>query len=76
MRWRTDPEVSCPEGCSRKPKPTTVRPHALPDGRVSATFDLIFLTGWAPSVDQQRALRPGSAKTRLADALSTEETKL
>ena len=50
--------------------------HALPDGRVSATFDLIFLTGWAPSADQQRALRPGSATTRLADALSTKETKL
>ena len=50
--------------------------HALPDGRVTATFDLIFLTGWAPSADQQRALRPGSAKTRLADALSTKETKL
>ena len=50
--------------------------HALPDGRVPATFDLIFLTGWAPSPDQQRALRPGSAATRLADALSTVETKL
>lgn len=43
------------------------------DNRVQATFDLIFLTGWAPSADQQKPLRPGSAKTRLADALGTLE---
>ena len=46
------------------------------DGRVTATFELIFLTGWAPSADQPKPLRPGSAQQRLADALGTTETKL
>ncbi|MEO0992854.1 MAG: methyltransferase domain-containing protein [Pseudomonadota bacterium] len=43
------------------------------DGRVQARFDLVFLTGWAPGSDQPKALRPGSAKTRLAEALGTLE---
>ena len=46
------------------------------DGRVLATFELILLTGWAPDPDQPQPLRPGSATTRLADALGTDETKL
>jgi hypothetical protein len=46
---------------------------ARPDGRVTATFDLVFLSGWAPGPDQPVAKRPGSAKTRLADALGTVE---
>ena len=37
--------------------------------RIRATYDLVFLTGWAPSDDQQKPLRPGSAQMRLADAL-------
>lgn len=45
----------------------------LPGGRVPATFEVIYLTGWAPSPDQQRALRPGSARRRLADALGAPE---
>lgn len=49
---------------------------ALQDGRLPATFELIFLTGWAPDDSQQKPLRPGSAKTRLADALGTNETSL
>jgi SAM-dependent methyltransferase len=47
-----------------------------PDGKVRATFDLIWLSGWAPHESQQKPLRPGSAQTRLADALGTKETKL
>ena len=43
------------------------------DGRVAATFDLVFLTGWAPDESQQKPLRPGSAKARLADALGVKE---
>ena len=43
------------------------------DGRIPATFQILFLTGWAPSADQPRPLRPGSAAARLADALGTEE---
>ena len=43
------------------------------DGRVRATFDIVTLTGWAPHPDQQKPLRPGSAKMRLADALHVKE---
>ncbi|HTW34557.1 MAG TPA: methyltransferase domain-containing protein [Rhizomicrobium sp.] len=43
------------------------------DGRLSATFEVIYLTAWAPHESQQTPLRPGAARTRLADALHTEE---
>jgi SAM-dependent methyltransferase len=43
------------------------------DGRVRATFDILTMTGWAPHPDQQKPLRPGSAKMRLADALGVRE---
>jgi SAM-dependent methyltransferase len=43
------------------------------DGRVAATFEIVYLTGWAPAPGQQKPLRPGSAAARLADALGTEE---
>jgi len=43
------------------------------DGRVRATFEIVWLSGWAPHPDQQRPLKPGSAKARLADALGTRE---
>ncbi|MFK7939622.1 MAG: methyltransferase domain-containing protein [Roseovarius sp.] len=46
------------------------------DGRVLATFDMVFLIGWAPAPDQPQPLRPGSAKARLADALGAKETPL
>lgn len=42
-------------------------------GRVTATFEIITLTGWAPHESQQKPLRPGSAAARLADALGTRE---
>lgn len=41
--------------------------------RIRATFELMFLTGWAPDESQQKPLRPGSARMRLADALGTTE---
>jgi len=44
--------------------------------RVTATFEVITLTGWAPDESQPQPLRPGSATTRLADALGTKETSL
>jgi SAM-dependent methyltransferase len=47
--------------------------HGGADGRAPATFEIITLTGWAPHPGQQRPLRPGSAKTRLADALGATE---
>jgi SAM-dependent methyltransferase len=43
------------------------------EGRATATFDIVFLTGWAPHESQQKPLAPGSAKSRLADALGAEE---
>ncbi len=42
-------------------------------GRVPATFDIITLTGWAPDASQPKPLRPGTATTRLADALGARE---
>jgi len=43
------------------------------DGRITATFQVLYLHGWAPHESQQQPLRPGSAGARLSDALSTEE---
>jgi hypothetical protein len=43
------------------------------DGRLRATFEIVWLSGWAPHASQQRPLKPGSAQTRLADALGTHE---
>ena len=46
---------------------------ADPDGRLRASFDIVWLSGWAPHESQQQPLRPGSARMRLADALGTRE---
>lgn len=46
---------------------------ADPDGRIPASFELIWMSGWAPHESQQKPLRPGSAKMRLADALGVPE---
>jgi len=43
--------------------------HSTPDGRLKATFDIVYLTGWAPHESQQKPLAPGSARTRLMDAI-------
>lgn len=43
------------------------------DGRIRTTFEMVFLSGWAPHQSQQQPLRPGSAQSRLADALGTQE---
>ena len=50
--------------------------HPAEGGRVAATLELVHLAGWAPSADQPRPLRPGSARTRLADALRVPERPL
>jgi len=47
--------------------------YADPDGRLRASFQIVYLTAWAPHGSQQQALRPGSAKERLAAALGTTE---
>lgn len=51
--------------------------QAFPSAQgIRATFELIHLAGWCPDASQPQPLRPGSAQTRLADALQTAETKL
>lgn len=47
---------------------------ADPDGRIRATFDVIWLSGWAPHASQQKPLRPGSAKASLAEAVRGPKT--
>ncbi|MNW14039.1 hypothetical protein D3C71_2121520 [compost metagenome] len=46
---------------------------ADPDGRLRASFEIVWLSGWAPHESQQKPLRPGSSKARLADALGVTE---
>lgn len=62
----------------RRPLPRRVLMRALeiyatrfadPDGKVRATFDLVWLSGWAPHESQQKPLKPGSARMSLAEAL-------
>ena len=42
-------------------------------GRINATLELVTITGWSPHESQQKPLRPGTATTRLAEALGTHE---
>jgi SAM-dependent methyltransferase len=48
--------------------------HADPDGRIRATFAIVYLSGWAPHESQPKPLKPGSATMRLADALKASKT--
>jgi SAM-dependent methyltransferase len=75
-------ETNVMHGRLRRPMPRAMLAHACAlyaarfgaaDGRIPATFDVIFLTGWSPAPNQQQPLRPGSARMRLADALGTDE---
>lgn len=43
------------------------------DGRIRASFEIVWLSGWSPHESQQQPLRPGMARMRLADALGTRE---
>jgi NADH dehydrogenase [ubiquinone] 1 alpha subcomplex assembly factor 5 len=43
------------------------------DGKARATFEILYLCGWAPHESQQKPLKPGSAAARLADALGAAE---
>jgi SAM-dependent methyltransferase len=47
--------------------------HGEADGRLRATFDVAYLTGWAPHESQPKPLEPGTARARLADALGARE---
>lgn len=44
-----------------------------PDGRLRASFEILWLSGWAPHESQQKPLKPGAAQVRLAEALGTTE---
>ncbi len=46
------------------------------EGGVCATFDIIYVIGWAPADSQPKPLKPGSATARLADVLGTDEKKI
>ncbi len=46
------------------------------DDRLTVRYDILFATGWAPHDSQPKALRPGSAQHRLADALGTTEISI
>ncbi|MDE2466754.1 MAG: methyltransferase domain-containing protein [Alphaproteobacteria bacterium] len=72
--------------CARDRRPLTRRLLATmlaryqdsgtPDqSRFRASFDIVYLTGWAPHDSQPKPLRPGTATTRLADALGTVERR-
>jgi SAM-dependent methyltransferase len=43
--------------------------YADADGRIRATFEILWLSGWVPHPSQQKPLAPGSAKMRLEDAV-------
>jgi hypothetical protein len=42
-----------------------------PDGRVRATLDIVWMSGWAPHESQQKPLKPGSAEISLTKVLKT-----
>ncbi|GAK34169.1 SAM-dependent methyltransferase [Iodidimonas nitroreducens] len=50
--------------------------HSNMDGRITARFQILFLTGWAPGPGQPRPKQPGSATRRLADALGSREISI
>ena len=50
--------------------------HHTQDGKLLATFETLYLTGWTPHESQQQPLKPGSAKARLSDVLGTIERKV
>ena len=50
--------------------------HGTDDQKLKATFEILYLTGLAPHESQQKPLRPGTAKARLADALRTKEQNI
>lgn len=43
--------------------------YSDPDGKVRASFEIVWLSGWAPAAGQPKPLRPGSGKFSLADAV-------
>lgn len=52
------------------------RDHKNARGKLGVGFDIVWMTGWTPHPDQPKPLKPGSAKTRLSEALGVKEHKL
>lgn len=50
--------------------------NADEDGRIRSTFSIISMSAWVPHDSQQKPLKPGSAQSRLSDALKTQEHKI
>ena len=48
---------------------------ADPDGRIRATFSVLWMSGWAPDASQQKPLKPGSARMSLAEALDAAQER-
>ena len=71
MRERS--RVPLPRGVLLRAAEIYAERFAGTDGRIPATFEIVTATGWRPHESQQQPLRPGSARTRLADALGTRE---
>jgi SAM-dependent methyltransferase len=49
--------------------------YADPDGRVRATLEIVWFSGWAPHESQQKPSKPGSAQMRLEDAIKSAASK-
>ena len=67
------PRVFTPRTVLARMVRTYAERYSDADARIPATFQVIYLTAWAPHSAQPKALRPGAAKSRLADALDTSE---
>lgn len=68
--------VTPPRGLFQRTSEIYAENFAMPENRIKATFEMVFLTGWAPGDTQQKPLRPGSAQHRLSDALRVPERPL
>lgn len=67
------PRVFTPRSVLARMVRTYAERYGDADARIPATFQVIYLTAWAPHSAQPKALQPGAAKSRLADALDTSE---
>lgn len=70
------PRHPLPRSVLRRAKTGYAAAFPAPGGRIRASFETIYLTGWAPAPGQQQPLRPGSAAQSLAQALDTREVPL
>lgn len=60
-----------PRGLFEKTEEIYKQRYSDADGKIQATFEIVFLSGWSPHASQQQPMKPGSAKNKLADFLGT-----